>query len=209
MPASSNKSIRRSASEQAQARLNTKPVAARAAEAAQPRPRGPGWRAAWEALRGPYPTLISRAVLGGVFLLAGIGKALDMHAFAVEIDAYQLVPGALVQPMAMALPLLEILIGAYLLLGLMQRWAAGAAGALLLIFMGAMAWAMARGFTLDCGCFGNVPGLSAFRDTVSMGTILRDALWLLLAVHLIIVPGIWSVDTLRRKPSAEPASTSK
>jgi uncharacterized membrane protein YphA (DoxX/SURF4 family) len=134
-----------------------------------------------------------------VFLLAGISKALDMNSFASEISAYQIVPAALVQPMAIALPLLEILIGAYLLAGLMQRWAAVAAGALLLVFIGAMAQALARGLTLDCGCFGNVLGLSALRDSVSIGSIVRDALWLLLAIHLIIVPGIWSVDALRQK----------
>jgi hypothetical protein len=122
-----------------------------------------------------------------------------MNAFAGEIGAYQMMPGWLIQPMAIALPLLEIPIGVYLLLGLMQRWAAGAAGALLLVFIGAMAWALARGLTLGCGCFGNTLGLSAFHDSVSAGTIVRDALLLLPAIHLVLVPGVWSVDVLRRK----------
>jgi uncharacterized membrane protein YphA (DoxX/SURF4 family) len=138
-------------------------------------------------------------IVGGVFLVAGISKALDMSAFAAEIGAYQMIPAPLVQPMSIALPLLEILIGAYLLLGLMQRLAAGAAGALLLVFIAAMAWALAHGLTLDCGCFGNALGLSALRDTVSAGSIARDVLLLLLAIHLIIVPGTWSLDAFRRK----------
>jgi uncharacterized membrane protein YphA (DoxX/SURF4 family) len=125
-----------------------------------------------------------------------------MRSFAGEISAYQIVPAALVQPMSVALPLLEILIGVYLLVGLMQRWAAVAAGALLLIFIAAMAWALAKGLTLDCGCFGNTPGLNAFRDTVSMGTVIRDALWLLFAVHLSIIPGVWSVDAFRHRRAA-------
>jgi uncharacterized membrane protein YphA (DoxX/SURF4 family) len=158
-----------------------------------------GWRAAWDFLRGPYPALLSRVVVGGVFLLAGISKALDTRAFASEISAYQIAPAGLVQPLAIALPLLEILIGVYLLLGLMQRWAAAAAGALLLIFIGAMTWALARGLTLDCGCFGNALGLSALRETVSVGSIARDVLWLLLAIHLLIVPGTWSLDAFRQK----------
>lgn len=157
------------------------------------------WRAAWDFLRGPYPTLVSRAVLGGIFLLAGISKALDTRAFASEISAYQIAPAGLVQPMVIALPLLEILIGVYLLLGLMQRWAAAAAGALLLIFICTMTWALARGLTLDCGCFGNALGLNTLRETVSAESIARDMLWLLLAIHLIIVPGTWSLDALRRK----------
>jgi uncharacterized membrane protein YphA (DoxX/SURF4 family) len=189
----------RSASKQR--RAVTKSVPPAPARATQPA-RRPGWRVAWDFLRGPYPTLVSRVVLGLVFLLAGISKAMDMHSFAGEISAYQMMPAALVQPMSIALPLLEVLLGLYLLAGLMQRWAAVAAGALLLVFIVAMAQAMARGLTLDCGCFGNTLGLSAFRDTVSAGTIIRDAVLLLLAIHLALVPGIWSVDAFRQRHAA-------
>lgn len=196
MTASNNRSIRRSGSKPPGAARGT--ASSAPAETPHRAPR-PGWKAAWDFLRGPYPTLVSRAVLGAVFLLAGISKALDMNAFAGEISAYQMAPGALVSPMSIAMPLVEILIGVYLLLGLMQRWSAAAAGALLLIFIAAMGQAMARGLTLDCGCFGNALGLNAFRDSVSVGTITRDALWLLLAIHLFFVPGIWSVDALRHK----------
>jgi uncharacterized membrane protein YphA (DoxX/SURF4 family) len=153
----------------------------------------------WGFLRGPYPTLLSRAVVGGVFLLAGIGKALDTHRFAAEISAYQLMPAALVQPLAVALPLIEILLAAYLLIGLAQRWAAAATGVLLLVFIGAMAWALVHGLTLDCGCFGNALGVGVLRETVSAGSIARDVLWLALCVHLMIVPSIWSIDAFRRK----------
>src|SRR5215470_644830 len=128
MPASSNRSIRPSASEQTG--TVKQPIPLTLGDTSK-RALWPGWLAIWDFLRGPYPTLVSRAVVGGVFLLAGISKALDMHAFAGEIDAYQMVPGVLVQPMSIALALLEILVGAYLLLGLMQRLAAIAAGALL------------------------------------------------------------------------------
>lgn len=185
MPASSSRSTRRSPRKRSGSVKATIPRS--------------GWRAAGDFLRGPYPTLVSRAVVGGVFVLAGISKALDMHAFASEISAYQIAPAALVQPLAIALPLLEILIGVYLLLGLMQRWAGAAAGALLLLFIGSMTWALMHGLTLDCGCFGSALGLSALRETVSAGSIARDVLWLLLAIHLVIVPGTWSLDAFRQK----------
>jgi uncharacterized membrane protein YphA (DoxX/SURF4 family) len=138
-------------------------------------------------------------VVGGVFLLAGISKALDTQSFAVEINAYQIAPAALVQPLAVALPLIEILLACYLLVGLAQRWAAATACALLLVFLGAMASSLARGLTLDCGCFGNALGVGVLRETVSAGSVARDVLWLVLCVHLMLVPGIWSVDAFRRK----------
>ncbi len=193
MPASNSRSTRRSASERASsARAANTPAPGISASRS-------GWQAAWSFLRGPYPTLLSRAVVGLVFLLAGVSKGLDTQAFTAEISAYQIVPAPLVQPMAIALPLLEILIAVYLLIGLAQRWAAAAAGALLVVFIGAMASALARGLTLDCGCFGNALGLGALRETVSAGSIARDALWLALCVHLMLVPGIWSIDAWRRR----------
>jgi uncharacterized membrane protein YphA (DoxX/SURF4 family) len=156
------------------------------------------WRARlaplWAFLRGPYPTLVSRLVVGGVFLLTGILKALDVAGFARSIRAYQMVPDGLVPVMANGLPWVEIIVGAYVLAGLYRRWSALAAGALLLIFMIAMGQALARGLTLQCGCFGTALSGAALREDVNIGSILRDGLWLLMAAHLYFVPGIWTAD---------------
>lgn len=160
---------------------------------------GGRWRAIWQWLRSSHPTLFSRLAVSAVFLMAGVSKALDRPAFAAEISAYRLAPTLLVQPIALALPLLEILIGVYLLLGFMQRWSAGAAAVLLIGFIGAMALTLARGLTLDCGCFGNTLGVGILRETVGPSSIARDVFFLALAVHLIMVPGIWSVDWLRSR----------
>jgi uncharacterized membrane protein YphA (DoxX/SURF4 family) len=156
------------------------------------------WRARvaplWAFLRGPYPTLVSRLVVGGVFLLTGVLKALDVTSFARSIRAYQIVPEALVPIMANGLPWLEIALGAYVLAGLYRRWSALATGALLVIFMIAMGQAMARGLTLQCGCFGTALSGAALREDVNIGSILRDGVWLLMAAHLYFVPSIWTAD---------------
>lgn len=138
-------------------------------------------------------------MIGTVFLVAGGSKALGIQSFAVEIGAYRLVPTLLVQPLAIALPLFELLIGAYLLIGFLQRWSAVAAAVLLVIFIGAMALALARGLTLECGCISPALGVVILRETVGPTSIVRDALCLVLAVHLIIVPGVWSVDWWRQR----------
>lgn len=148
----------------------------------------------WAFLRGPYPTLVSRLVVGGVFLLTGIFKALDVTTFERSIRAYQMVPGALVPIMANGLPWLEIIVGAYVLAGLYRRWSALIAGALLVIFMIAMGQALVRGLTLQCGCFGTALSGAALREDVNIGSMLRDGVWLLMAAHLYFVPGIWTVD---------------
>jgi putative oxidoreductase len=153
------------------------------------------WERAWPMLRGPYPTLISRAMLGGVFLFSGVAKALDPTGFASDIKAYQMLPaGPIIAIMAYGLPLLEILLGVYLLAGLYLRWSAVVTGGLLIIFMIAMGQAVARGLQLQCGCFGAAVGAS-LRDDVSIWSILRDGVWLLMAAHLFFVPSIWTVDS--------------
>lgn len=161
-------------------------------------PAGPSlrerWQVAWAFLRGPYPTLVSRAVLGGVFLVSGVAKALDPAGFARDITAYQMLPQAFVSIMAYGLPWLEILLGVYLLVGLYLRWSALVTGALLVVFMIAMGQAIARGLTLDCGCFGAALGGAALREQVNGWSIARDAVWLAMAVHLWFVPSIWTVD---------------
>jgi uncharacterized membrane protein YphA (DoxX/SURF4 family) len=148
-------------------------------------------------------------VIGAVFLVAGGSKALGIQSFAVEISAYRLVPTPLAQPLAIALPLFELLIGVYLLIGFMQRWSAVAAAVLLVIFIVAMALALARGLTIECGCVGPTLGVSILRETVGPSSIVRDVLCLVLAVHLIVVPGVWSVDwwRQRRRVNLAPART--
>ena len=70
---------------------------------------------------------------------------------------------------------------------------------LLVIFIGAMPLALARGLTIECGCFGNTLGVGILRETVGPSSIARDVLCLVLAVHLIVVPSVWSVDWLRQR----------
>jgi uncharacterized membrane protein YphA (DoxX/SURF4 family) len=148
---------------------------------------------------------VSRLALGVVFLLAGVGKAIDPVGFARDIRAYQMLPGVAVTVMAYGLPWLEIALAVYLLAGLYLRWAAAITGLLLVIFMIAMGQALARGLTLTCGCFGAGIGGASLSEEVSVGSILRDALWLLLAAHLVVVQSIWTLDERIRGRTGRPA----
>lgn len=95
-----------------------------------------------------------RLLVGGVFGVAGAGKALDHQAMIVAVDAYDLLPGALVPPVAAALPWVELAVGLALLAGYAIRVAGATASALLVGFLVALAQAKARGLPIDCGCFG-------------------------------------------------------
>jgi uncharacterized membrane protein YphA (DoxX/SURF4 family) len=124
----------------------------------------------------------ARIVLGGVFLYAGFDKVLHPAAFAEAVFNYQILPDFLVNLTAVILPWLELTLGVLLISGI---WIPGSAvlGTLLLaIFMGAMVFNLARGLDIDCGCF----SLSASGGRLTLRTILRDAVFLLPAVYLLI-----------------------
>lgn len=106
-------------------------------------------------LRSPYVSLVSRLILGGVFLYAGASKVLEPGALAASVRSYELgLPEWFVTFSAHALPLAEVLLGLYLMVGLFPRASAWAANVLLLVFVAAILQGALRGLQIDCGCFG-------------------------------------------------------
>jgi uncharacterized membrane protein YphA (DoxX/SURF4 family) len=140
--------------------------------------------------------LAARLAAGGIWLAAGIAKALDFDAFHVQLEGYDVLPHAAISWVAYGLPLLEIALGAYLVLGLLVRPAAWLSLGLLVIFIAAQAQAWARGLAIDCGCFGSVDV-----QRVGAATILRD---LLLSVPSVVVlavgGGRYTLDSLLHRP---------
>jgi uncharacterized membrane protein YphA (DoxX/SURF4 family) len=95
-----------------------------------------------------------RLGLAGVFLYAGGIKLLDPNSLAEAIGNYRMLPGALVGPLALGLPVLEVVVGAALLWPRYTRGAAVLCALMLGAFAVAMAQSKLRGIDLDCGCFG-------------------------------------------------------
>ena len=106
-----------------------------------------------EALASPWLTVRVQIALGLFFVVAALPKLVDPPSFAHMIYNYRLVPGALVNLMALVMPWLELLAGLALILGLWTRTSAGLVGALLLVFLVAISLNLARGNAIDCGCF--------------------------------------------------------
>ncbi len=100
-----------------------------------------------------YLTLLFRVVLGVVFLVASYYKVLHPDEFAQSIWYYHLVPGSLINLMALVLPWLEVVCGVALLVGVFYRGAVWLVNAMLVIFIIALWSAVARGLDIDCGCF--------------------------------------------------------
>lgn len=152
-------------------------------------------------LAGPRATLLSRLVLGGVFVVAGATKVFDPGGLAASIRTYELgLPEWFVSLSAYSLPYLEVMLGVYLIAGLFTKTSAWATNALMLVFTVALLQGAFRGLQIDCGCFGS----SAETSNLWLDA-LRDVGLLALGLHIALLPtGRFSVDALLRRPAAEP-----
>lgn len=107
-----------------------------------------------QSLDRPWAALACRLVLAGVLLASGFRQASFPVEFAGALAAYQLAPEAVVQPLAVYLPWLQLVCGALLLAGVRVKAAALTAATLLAVFVAAMVSALWRDLPIACGCPG-------------------------------------------------------
>lgn len=98
--------------------------------------------------------LLARLVTGGVWIVAGAAKLTDPAASVQAVRAYDLLPDAVVPTVGHLLPVLEVVVGATLILGILVRASAVLSALLFVAFVIGIASAWARGLEIDCGCFG-------------------------------------------------------
>jgi uncharacterized membrane protein YphA (DoxX/SURF4 family) len=128
--------------------------------------------------------LAARLYLGGLFVAASLHKIADPASFGLDIATYQLLPLALVNPMAIALPWIELVTGVVLVVGLRARAAALLVVGMMAMFIVALAWALAKDLTMRCGCFA---AQGMVEDPISYRTVLRDLGWLALALYVVLL----------------------
>jgi uncharacterized membrane protein YphA (DoxX/SURF4 family) len=131
----------------------------------------------------PWLATVARALLGVVFVYAGVLKLPDPAAAERAVRAYRLLSESLVAAAAFGLPVVEIAVGLALLAGVFVRTAAVATSVMLALYIAAIASVWARGLSIDCGCFGN-GGQVAAGATHYPTEIARDAALLLVALAL-------------------------
>ena len=132
--------------------------------------------------------LIGRIALGVVFLVAAYTKFHFSDAwhfgdyyffFGMAIDSYHLLPFWAVNLLSRGLPVFELFLGAWLMIGVGLRWAGIVSCLLLGVFISAMTHAYLQGQTIACGCFGNAEKLGPV-------TLLRDGSLLVLALAVTV-----------------------
>lgn len=128
----------------------------------------------------PVLSFAARLALAGTFLFAAASKLGDPTAFAVEIGHYELLP-ELAPYIAIALPMIEVVVGLTLLLApsLWRRSAALVCAVLMAAFTFAASAALIRGLNIDCGCFGGGSGPITWLTLVRDGVLLALCAWLI------------------------------
>ena len=140
--------------------------------------------------------LAARLVTGGVWIVAGALK-LPYPADSVRaVRAYDLLPEAVVPAVGHLLPVLEVVIGLCLVVGVLVRGTSVVSALLFVAFVIGIASAWARGLSIDCGCFGGggyIPDAAAKYP----GEIARDVGLLALSLWLVVRPrSRLALDTL-------------
>jgi len=121
--------------------------------------------------------LVVRILVGGLLLATGIA-------------GFRLLPAAAIGPIALALPYVELLLGAYLIAGLFTRAVAVVASVQFVVYAAAIASAVVRNIPANCGCFG--PNDAAVADWPHVG--FDVALALASAFVAYGAPGAFAVD---------------
>jgi putative oxidoreductase len=154
-----------------------------------------------DVLFSAYLSLVSRLVLGGVFLYARASKVFDPGGFAASMRSYGLgLPEWFVTLSAYALPPFEVLLGLYLLMGLFTRASAWTTNGMMILFIVALAQGALRGLEIDCGCFGSASGAEASSLWVDL---VRDLGLLALGLQIAFAPpGKFSLDARQRRNKA-------
>lgn len=136
-----------------------------------------------QILCGPALFVLTRIVLGGIFLWAGLIKMPYLLGLVDTIKAYDLVPHFMAPPLAIVMPGVEIVVGVCLLLGVWTRSSAFVSLLMLSVFSFALGVNIYRGADIDCGCF----GLGETRYALEIA-LLQDIVLMCFAYIHIVIP---------------------
>lgn len=138
----------------------------------------------------PSLGLLIRFVFGTLFLVAGASKLADLGEFADAVKHYRIIPGASAGAAARVVALVEVVLGAVLILGLFIPYAAIAGAGLLVMFALAMAINLVRGRRIPCGC-------KRDSEPIQIRHLIRNAAGAAALLFLAYLPTHdWAIDAL-------------
>ncbi len=129
--------------------------------------------------------LIFRLILSGVLIYAGGVKLFEPNGARDAILAYRIFSPDLAPVLGYVLPIVEIAVGLFLLIGLFVRASAAITGLLMLGFIAGIISVWVRGYSIDCGCLGGGGDIDpAGRNTRYALEVIRDSAFVLMSFCL-------------------------
>jgi len=150
-------------------------------------------------------TLLMRLTVGGVFIFSGFTKAIDPWGAFYKVSDYMMALGfeqwtGTALFIAVALAVIEFLVGVQIVVGAYRRSAPVAALVLLLLMTPLTLWLAVTDAVPDCGCFGDALHLSNWATFGKNLLLLLGTIYLLLfnrSLRCIYGPAVqWIVTAL-------------
>lgn len=126
--------------------------------------------------------IVCRLLLAAIFIYAAVGKVANPEEFAESVAGFRILPISTVNLFAVVLPWVELVCGLSLITSIFMKSGAVLLAGLNIVFIAAAASAMARGLSIECGCF----TLSHANDTVGWSLIARDTGFLLVSLLIAL-----------------------
>jgi uncharacterized membrane protein YphA (DoxX/SURF4 family) len=152
------------------------------------------------ALRSPRLHLVVRLVLGLMFIYASLDKIADPAGFARIVYQWQTLGPLSSNLVAVTLPWVELFAGLLLIVGIWKRDAAAVVAGMLVVFIVAAFWVLARGIDVDnCGC----TSVAAADDAPAWPPAwMRGVGWYLITRNVVLLAGALVVAFVEPRPNA-------
>ena len=133
-------------------------------------------------LKNNWLLLVSRIILGGLFVYASVDKIIDPLSFAQIIHHYRITPPNLINIIAIVIPWIELAAGAFLIFGFRVKASGLTINLMLVFFIILLSITAFRGINISCGCFSTS---TAVKSNLII-RIIEDFGMLALGLHLMI-----------------------
>ena len=130
--------------------------------------------------RSPYLSVVARVLLGAIFVSFALSKILRPAVFALNTVDYGMMPSWGVNLWALVLPWAELVVGLFLILGIRTRAAATLVGAMELVFIVGLVYAIFHHLPINCGCVGEVG------EPVNWWKVLKNTGGLVMCVQIFL-----------------------
>ncbi len=144
--------------------------------------------------------------VAGVFVYAASSKIAQPRQFVIDINNYHVLPTQYTNIFAILLPWWEVAAALALIVPRTRRAGALLTGAMLVMFIAAVAVAMKNGYDISCGCFGKGSGAAGWQTIgLDVGLLVATAIAFLVPPRAARTAGFPVMPSESPAPSEKPA----